>query len=121
MIKAIHISGVHKKLNDDIEMYVRQKIGALDRFIPKKARASAEAEVKIKQSKAKDKRPFECEVIVFLPKAKLTAHKKGTTIPEAIDLVEENLKIQLKKYKDTHAGAKFHRHIINRLRRKTEQ
>ena len=121
MIKAIHISGVHKKLNDDIEMYVNQKIGALDRFIPRKARTSASAEVKIKQAKAKDKRLFECEVILNLPKAKLTIHKKGSTIPETIDLVEENLKTQLKKYKDTHGGPKLHRHIINRLRRKSEQ
>jgi ribosomal subunit interface protein len=118
MIKSIVISGVHNKLNKDIESYVQKKIGVLDRFIPRKGRISAHAEIKIKQSKAKDKRPFECEVILALPKAKLTVHKKGTTIPEAIDLAEDNLKIQLKKYKNTHGGPKLHRHLINRLRGK---
>lgn len=117
MIKSIDISGVHNKLNGDIENYVQKKIGALDRFIPRKARDSAHAEVKIKKSKAKDKRPYECEVILALPKAKLTIHKKGTTIPESIDLAGDNLKIQLKKYKDKHAGPRLHRRLINRFSR----
>ncbi|MBW3568851.1 ribosome-associated translation inhibitor RaiA [Candidatus Parcubacteria bacterium] len=118
MIKSINISGVHKKLNNDIESYVQRKIGALDRFIPKNARESTHAEVKIKQSKAKDKKQYECEVILRLPKTQITVHKKGLTIPEAIDLVEENLKIQLKKYKEKHAGPRLHRRLINRLQGK---
>lgn len=118
MIKSINISGVHKKLNQDTESYVYQKIGLLDKFIPRKARESTHADVKIKQSKAKDKRQFECEVIIKLPKQTLTVHKLGSTVPEAIDLVENNLKIQLKKYKDKHAGPRLHRRVLSRLRRK---
>lgn len=118
MINAIDISGVHKKLNADIEKYVQRKIGVLDRFIPKKARESAQADVRIKQSKAKNKQIYECEVILKLPKQKIAVHKKGTTILEVIDLAEDNLKTQLKKYKDKHADPRIHRRLIARFRRK---
>lgn len=117
MIKKISISGVHSKLTEDVELYVQRKIGALDRFIPKKARESVKTEVKIKESKAKAKNKFECEVIIKLPKSKITAHKKSTSIPAAIDLVEDNLKNQLKKYKDKHAGPRIHRRLIGGLKR----
>jgi ribosomal subunit interface protein len=117
MINQINITGVHKKLTRDVELYIHKKIGGLDRFIPKNARESAKAEVKIKQSKAKDKKAYECEVIIKLPKSKLTAHKKGQQITEAIDLVEDNLKNQLKKYKNKHAGPRLHRQLISRLKK----
>jgi len=118
MIKSIDISGVHKKLNADIESYVQKKIGVLDKFIPKSARESSHADVKIKQAKAKNKEVYECEVILKLPKKTLTIHKKGSTIPETIDLVEDSLKIQLKKYKEKHAGPRLHRRLIGRLKRR---
>lgn len=118
MIGSIDISGVHKKLNQDIESYAQRKIGSLDRFIPKNARESSHAEVKIKKSKAKDKKQYECEVILKLPKQKITVHKNGSTIPETIDLVEDNLKVQLKKYKEKHGGPRLHRRIIGRFKRK---
>ena len=118
MINAIHITGVHKKLTADVENYTRLKIGVLEKFIPKNARESAQADVKIKQSKAKNKEEYECEVILKLPKKKITIHKKGWTIPETIDLVEDSLKIQLKKYKEKHAGPRLHRRLIGRLKRR---
>jgi ribosomal subunit interface protein len=119
MIKSIQLSGVHSQITDDEKKYVRRKVGGLEKYVPKNARQSVAAEVKLKQKKAKDKQTYECEVILNLPKATLAAHEKATTALAAIDLVEANLRNQLKKYKDKHGSSRFHRHIIARFKRKS--
>lgn len=116
MIK-IHLSGVHSNLTKKEKDYVSKKIGNLDKYIPKDARESATAEIKIKEKKSKDKQTFECEVILKLPKATLTAHNKASSALSAIDLVEENIKNQIKKYKETHDKSRLHRRVIAKFKR----
>lgn len=118
MIKSIQLSGIHSSITKEEKAYAKKKVGGLDKYIPKDARESVSAEVKLKQSKAKNKQSYEFEVILNLPKATITAHEKATTALEAIDLVEGNLRNQLKKYKDKHGSSRFHRHLIARFRRK---
>lgn len=116
MINNLQISGVHAEVTEDMRLYVEKKIGGLHKFLSRHARQSASVDVKLKESKAKNKQSFECEVIVELPKSTLTVHRKASSIPAAIDEAEANLKIQLKKYKDTHNPAKLHRRIMSNFR-----
>lgn len=117
MIKSLQITGIHAKHDQEIDAYVRQKIGECDRYIPKKARESTKAEVKLKQEKSKDNAKFICEVIVHLPNGSITVHEKAITMLAAIDLAEDKLKIQLKKYKDKHSASKIHRRLANKFLR----
>ena len=116
MINNLQISGVHSQLNKDITAYIKKKIGGLDKYIPKKARESTFVEVKLKEMKAKDKQSFVCEVIMKLPKGNITAHKNSTSALSAIDEVENNMKIQLKKYKDLHTQSRLRRHLESRFK-----
>jgi ribosomal subunit interface protein len=117
MIESLQISGVHAKHPKKTDDYVKQKIGPLDRYVPKHAKGSLKVEVKLKESKAKNKASCECEVIMHLPKDRLTVHEKATSMTAAIDLCEAKLKVQLKKYKDKHAVPRLHRRLLSRLRR----
>ncbi|OGL31347.1 ribosomal subunit interface protein [Candidatus Saccharibacteria bacterium RIFCSPHIGHO2_12_FULL_41_12] len=117
MIKSIQLSGVHSKLTDEVRAYVQKKIGGLDTYIPKDARKSVQVDIKIKEKKAKDMQTFECEVIMKLPKSTLTVHERSSSALSAIDIAEENLKNQLKKYKDKHSGPRLHRRILRRINR----
>lgn len=117
MINTLQISGVHSQLSEELRAYVLKKIGRLDKYVPKRARESIHVEVKIKEKSARDKRTHQCEVIMKLPKSTITVHKDSTGIIAAIDEVEANLKNQLKKYKDLHAGARVRRHVIARFNR----
>lgn len=118
MIKALQISGVHSQLTEEMRSYVTKKIGGLDNYIPRRARESVQTKVMLKEGKSKDKQKHECEVIMKLPGGHITAHKKSTSILAAIDEVEDNLKNQLKKYKDTHRSSKFHRHVVARFKKR---
>lgn len=121
MINTLQISGLHSNLTNKERSYALKKIGGLDKYIPKMARASASVEVKLKGKKAKDKRTHECEVIMKLPKSTITSHRNSTSFIAAIDEVEENLKKQLKRYKDLHTFSKISRHTIGRLKQKNHQ
>ena len=117
MIERLEIAGVHMTVDEDLEKYARRKIGQLDRYSPRGARKSLHAEVKLKEGKAKDKRHCTCEVIMHLPHETLTTSESTINMFAAIDIVETKLKIQLKKYKDTHANPKIYRRMVTRLRR----
>lgn len=120
MIKNIQITGVHTEHDDNIDSYAHKKIGGLDRFIPKKNRGATKVEIKLKESKRKTARDkFTCEVIFHLPHGSVTVTEKASTQPAAIDQAENKLKVQLKKYKEKHAGPRIHRRLVNKfIRRK---
>lgn len=116
MINTLQISGLHSHLTQKERNYVLKKIGGLDKYIPKMARGSTTVEVKLKDNKAKDKNARECEVIIKLPKQTITSHRNSTTFTSAIDMVEENLKKQLKRYKDLHTFSKISRQMARRAK-----
>lgn len=118
MIKTLQISGVGKTdIDEDTELYADKKIGHLDRFVPKKSRASLRAEVKLKETKVSDKNRFKCEVIMHLPHDMIAVTERGQSMLAAIDQTENTLKVQLKKYKEKHAGPRLHRRVVNRFKR----
>lgn len=113
----MEIAGVHTKLTKDIEMYVHKRLGELDKYVPKNARGSLHAEVKLKESKAKNKTGHVCEVIMHLPHERVTTIAKATTMLAAIDEAEAKQKNQLKKYKEKHGGPRLHRRVLRLVKR----
>lgn len=117
MIQKIEINGVHAPVDEDLKKYVLKKIGHLDKYMSKHARESAHAEIKIKESKAKDKREHTCEVILYLPKEILTTKESTMNIYAAVDIVEAKLKNLIKKYKETHESPRLKQRVIARFKR----
>lgn len=118
MIKRFDIDGVHMNVGDDLKKYVIKKIGKLDKFIPRHARASAHAEVKLKEGKAKNKEERTCEVILYLPNETLTVSESTVNIFAAVDIVEEKLKGQLRKYKEKNGNPRLHQRLLARIKRR---
>jgi putative sigma-54 modulation protein len=114
----LDIDGVHNFENKGITKYLTKKVDALEKYIPRHARKSAHAEAKIKEEKIKDKRSYSCEVIVTLPNDKLTAKETTMNMFAAVDIVEEKLKVQLRKYKQLHTNRRRNpfKKLIRRLR-----
>ena len=112
MIQKIEINGVHLEVGDDLHKYAFKKIGHLDRYISPKARPSLHAEIKLKESKTKEPGGRTCEVILHLPHETITTSETTINIYAAIDIVEEKLKTQLKRYKDRHAAPRLHRRLL---------
>ncbi len=118
MIQRLEISAIHSKLTPKKKKYVETKIGELDRYVSKSARESLHTEVKLKESKAKNKVNHTCEVIMHLPQTQVTTNARGESVEAAIDEAEAKLKIQLKKYKETHGGPQFHHKVLSFMKRR---
>jgi putative sigma-54 modulation protein len=119
MIKKIEINAVHAQVDEDLEKYVTKKIANLDKYMPKHARESAHAEVKLKESKAKNKKQCQCEVILHLPKETITVKESTINMYAAVDIVEAKLKNQIKKYKEMHDSPRIHQRVMRRLKHRT--
>jgi ribosomal subunit interface protein len=116
----IEISGVHYEATDELKKYIYKKIGKIDGLLPKHAKQSAHAEVKLRQSKTKDKKQFTCEVILHLPDENITIHESTVNMFAAVDIVEAKLKNQLKKYKDKRTFGR-HREVVHGVWRKVRR
>ena len=87
--------------------------------MPRSARPSAHAEVKLKESKAKDKKQCTCEVVLHLPQENMTVQESTINMYAAVDIVEAKLKNKLKKYKELHGSRRLTRRFVTRLRRRS--
>lgn len=115
MISHIDITGIHYEVGDDLKKYVTKKVSKLDRFIPRNARKSVHAEVKLTELKTKSNRN-KCEIILHLPEQQLQATESTVNMFAAVDVVETKIKNQLKKYKASHGGDnRDHRGTLRRL------
>lgn len=119
MIENLEISGQHTTVTPELKKYVQRKIGKLDRYASRHARKSVRAEVKLKESKAKDKKQFTCSVVLYLPKETLDASETTVNMFAAVDIVEAKLRVQLRKYKDTHVSSRLRRRFVARIRRQS--
>lgn len=118
MLQKFEISGVHLAVNDDVRKYVTKKIGNLDKYLPRRSRDSAHAEVMLKEAKVKDKQHATCEVTLHLPHETINVKETTINLYAAIDIVEQKLKHQLQKYKELHHAGKMHRKLFARFNRK---
>lgn len=107
----IEITAVHFKLSDDQKKYVYQKIGKIEHLLPKNAKKSAHAEVRLTQPKTRNNKKYNCEVILHLPSENIAVHDGGMSLEAAVDICESKLKNSLKKYKDKRTFGR-HREII---------
>lgn len=99
MIHNITITGLKYELTDTTKKYVEKKIGALDKYLPRHARKSVSADVKIKQIDNPGGNKYEVEVVINVPDKVITAKDSTMNVLAAVDIVEAKLNGQLRKYK----------------------
>ena len=114
MIQNIIISGVHFDVDDDLKKYVQKKIGNLDRFLSRHVRESLKIEVRLKESKAKDKKTHTCEITLHLPHDVIVTTESTINVYAAVDIAETKIRNQLVKYKTENSHSKIRRAWLSR-------
>lgn len=118
MITAIEITGLSKyPVDDTTKKYVIKKIGKLDRYLPRHARSTVSAEVRLKQVNRDHGNKYEAEVTIIVPDKMITAKDSTLNMLAAIDIVEAKIVAQLRKYKQTTIGHVGRRGIMSRFKR----
>ncbi len=116
MIKNITLSGLRGyELDAATKRYVNKKIGRLDKYLPRHARKSLHVDVKLKQVNRSHGNKYECDVVFHAPHHILTAKESTVNMFAAIDIVEEKIKNQLKKYKAERLQQRGKRSLFRRF------
>lgn len=118
MINLISITGEKYTVDNSTKKYVIRKIGRLDRYLPRHARKTANAEVILRAVNRSHGNKYEAEVIVEIPGKVLTAKDSTVNMLAAVDIVEAKLAAQLHKYKSLATDHSHGLKIVSRLRRK---
>ncbi|HEX8227653.1 MAG TPA: ribosome-associated translation inhibitor RaiA [Candidatus Saccharimonadales bacterium] len=118
MIERFEITNVHTTVDEKLQKYVIKKLGNLDHYLPRASRASAHAEVLLKEVRIKERSEFICAVTLHLPHEVLNVSETTPNIYSAVDIVEAKLKQRILKYKQTHATGALRRRLADRSLRK---
>jgi putative sigma-54 modulation protein len=118
MIAHIDTAGINVELGDDIKKYITKKLGRLDKYVPRHARQTLRAEVKLRETNNRLGNKYECEVIFHLPGGQIQAKDATLNMFAAVDIVEAKIKNQLVKYKSAHIAHLREKHpgVIGRLK-----
>jgi putative sigma-54 modulation protein len=117
MIEAIEITGVKFDVDQTTKKYVTKKIGRLDRYLPKHARKSVTADIKLREVNRDHGNKYEAEVILNVPDKTLMAKDSTVNILAAIDIVEAKIVTQLHKYKEEVVPHVGRRGVLSRFKR----
>jgi len=119
MIAKFELKGVHTTIDANLQKYATRKLASLDKYLPRHHRDAAHALVELKQAtKAKEQKKYTCDVTLHLPHGVIHVAESTMNMYAAIDIVETKLKLQIKKYKDSHGNGKLTRQLTARFRRK---
>lgn len=117
MIEALTITGIKYDVDEKTKKYVTKKIGALDRYLPRHARKSVKADVKLIQIDEKHGNKYEVEVVMHVPEKTITAKDSTVNVLAAVDIVEAKLAAQLRKYKETRVAHIGRQGLMARFKR----
>lgn len=118
MSMHMDITGVRYTPDELTKRYVRKKIGNLERYLSRHARKTLRAEVKLHEVNRARGNKYECDVILYVPDAVITARDSTLNMLAAVDIVEAKLKNQLKKYHDGRANHRGRHNFLGRFKRR---
>lgn len=117
MIESIDISSKRYEVDETTRKYVLKKIGRLDRYLPRHARKTATADVRLRQINGDHGNKYEAEVILNIPDKRITVMDSTVNMLAAIDIIEAKLVTQLRKYKEANIPHIGSRGVLSRFKR----
>ncbi|NCQ54344.1 ribosomal subunit interface protein [Candidatus Saccharibacteria bacterium CG11_big_fil_rev_8_21_14_0_20_41_19] len=117
MITSVQIVGIAYEIDENTRKYVIKRIGRLDRYLPRHARKTVSAEVKLEEVNHNHGNKYQVEVILNLPGKLVTAKDSTSNILAAVDIVEAKIQAQLRDYKQSAISHIGNRGVMSRIKR----
>lgn len=117
MIASIKVTGISYEIDEATNKYILKRIGHLDRYLPRHARKTVSAEVKVEQVNHDHGNKYEAEVILHIPGKLITARDSTSNVFAAIDIVEAKVRTQLQDYKQANIAHIGKRRILSRFKK----
>lgn len=98
------LTGRNFEIDEKMRAYVEDKVGGLDKYLPRQTRATASCNVVLEDDPSgREDNRYVCEVVMTVPGAKLVSREGTVNVYAAVDIVEAKLRSQLATYKNKHA------------------
>ncbi len=118
MIK-IQLSGRKYDIDANMKKYVNRKLGHLDKYLPREHKAKGMSVEIFRDPSGKEDNRYKVKAVLEVPGPDIVAETATINPHSAVDIVEQKLKLQIRKYKEKHAPGHFRaKEILWRLRRK---
>lgn len=99
-----------------IQNYVVEKVGGLEKYLPRKTRMVAMAQVVLEEDpNGREDNRYVAEIILTVPGATLVSREGTLNMFAAIDIVEAKIKSQIRTYKEKHDAKPRRSKILARL------
>lgn len=117
MITSINITGISYEVDEQTHKYAIKKIGRLDRYLPRHARKTVSADIKLEEVNHSNGNKYEVEINVTIPGKVINAKDTSGNILSAIDIVEAKIRDQLRAYKQKTISHIGRRGVMSRFKR----
>jgi ribosome hibernation promoting factor len=116
------VTGRNFEVDDKLHEYVDEKLGGLEKYVPRGARASVHGVVVLEDDPSgREDNRYVCEAILNVRGEQLMSREGTLNMYAAIDIVEAKLKAQLVKYKEKHSFGPRRARMLGRwLSRRSE-
>ena len=103
----IQLSSRKYEIDDNLRKYVYKKLGKLDKYMPKSNKAIGMAVDIFRDPSGKEDNRYKVTAVLEVPGNDIVAETATINPHSAIDIVEQKLKLQIRKYKDKHSTRRF--------------
>ena len=117
MITSIKVTGIAYEVDETTRKYVVKKVGRLSRYLPKHARKSVTADVKLTQVDHDFGNKYQAEIILNVPGKVITAKDSTSNMLAAVDIVDAKIQSQLREYKEITVSHIGKRGVMGRFKR----
>ena len=113
----IQLSSRKYEIDDNLRKYVYKKLGKLDKYMPKSHKAIGMTVDIFRDPSGKEDNRYKVTAVLEVPGSDIVAETATINPHSAIDIVEQKLKLQIRKYKDKHSTRRFRvKEMWNRFR-----
>lgn len=106
MIK-IQLTGRKYEVDKDLKKYVTRKLGHLDKYLPRKYKAIGMTVEVFRDEGGEPDNKYKVTAVLQVPGNEIVAETATINPHSAVDIVEQKLKLQIRKYKDKHTPRRF--------------
>lgn len=96
----IHLTGRKFEIDEELKSYIDRKLGGLDKYLPKGHRNQGMTVEIFKDPSGKEDNRYKIVAVLRVQGPDLVAETATINPHSAVDIVEQKLKIQIRKYKD---------------------
>jgi len=103
----IQLTGRKYEIDKDLKKYINRKLGKLDKYLPRQHKAKGMSVEIFRDPSGKEDNRYRVKAILEVAGPDLVAETATINPHSAIDIVEQKLRLQIKKYKDKNSPRRF--------------